>query len=518
MVESDDVTRHTDTLEPVTAAAPALSGAGRVLLIVAASIVAVILLATVALVALDYMFQGNGRIARNVSIQGVPVQGMTAEQALAAVNTHWAATLPGEITITYPVGSTEPPGEWRIPAEELGVTLKVEEAVQEALKIGREGGVGAHLMTRLRLLRTPVDVPVHRHVDERILAAVMPRLAEVVDREPKDADITVEGEKVEVIPGLMGRKLDIEATVTRLAGELEDPEKNTVAAVVETTAPNVTAEDLADIEVVLGEYTTKFRPWQRDRTHNLKLAAAALNETVIKPGETLSLNERIGERLTERGYRPAPIFLEGEVRPSTGGGVCQIATTTYNAALLANLDVVERHHHSRPVNYAPTGRDATVYWGQYDLKIKNNLTHPVLLLTSMGENTLTMKFLGSREDDYDVEITREGLSRVGYGTKEVPDPELEEGKREIEKHGRSGWRVTVYRKVTRNGEVVREEKLHSDYYAPQTEIVRVGTKKAEEPEATETGAEAGTATTTTPSAPPTIAPATGAAEGDDASG
>ena len=133
----------------------------------------------------------------------------------------------------------------------------------------------------------------------------------------------------------------------------------------------------------------------------------------------------------------------------------------------------------------------------------------------MGENALTMKFLGSREDDYDVEVTRTGLSRRGYGTKEVPDPELEEGEREVEKEGRSGWSVNVFIKVTREGEVVREEKLHSDYYGAQTKVIRVGTKPPEEDPAdgSEDGVETGDdlpVDPTLPSAEPArIAPADG---------
>ncbi len=365
-------------------------------------------------------------------------------------------------------------------------------------------------------MRAAVDVPVRRRVDEDMLAAAIEGMVVAVDREPEDADITVTGEEVEVVPGKVGRALDVANTARQLARTLEDPAANTVEAVVETEVPNVTAEDLAHIEVVLGQFTTKFKPWKTNRTHNLRVAAEALNETVIKPGETLSLNDRIGERLTERGYRPAPIFLEGEVTPSTGGGVCQIATTAYNAALLTNLEIVERHHHSRPVDYAPTGQDATVYWGLYDLKVKNDLTHALLLLVEMDENTLTMKFLGSREDDYDVEVSRTGLSRLGYGTKEQPDPELEEGKREVEKEGRSGWRVNVFIKVTRDGEVVREERLHSDHYGSQTKVIRVGTKLPEEtPEdGTEVPGDAPADDAGPADEPATIAPADNGDAGD----
>jgi vancomycin resistance protein YoaR len=511
MTSETDVTQ-TDAIEaPGPVASGRRRGAARIVIIVAAAVVGLAVLGGGVLAVADRSFAGSGKVARNVTIQGVVVEGMTAEEAAGAVNSQWASTLPEEITITFPGDSTDAPGEWTSSPEGIGVTLAVGEAVDDALMLGREGDLPTRLVTRLRAMRAGVDVPVHRHVDEELLGAAIEGLVEVVDREPVDADISVEGDEVKVVPGKVGRALDVAATLSQLARTLEDPTANSVEAVVETTMPNVTAEDLADIEVVLGQFTTKFKPWKTNRTHNLRLAAEALNETVIKPGEVMSLNTRIGERLTERGYRPAPIFLEGEVKPSTGGGVCQIATTTYNAALLTNLDIVERHHHSRPVDYAPTGQDATVYWGQYDLKIRNNLTHALLLVVEMGENTLTMKFLGSREDDYDVEITRTGLSRIGYGTKEQPDPELEEGKREVEKEGRSGWRVNVFRKVTREGEVIRDEKLHSDYYGPQTKVIRVGTKPPDE--ALEDGAETGEGApadaTLAPGEPARIAPADG---------
>ena len=157
----------------------------------------------------------------------------------------------------------------------------------------------------------------------------------------------------------------------------------------------------------------------------------------------------------------------------------------YNVALLANVDMIERHKHSRPVDYVPTGRDATVYWGQYDLKFKNSLKHPILLLTTVGGGEVSFKILGSREDKADVEIIREGLSRIPRNEKEVKDPELEEGKKEVEEEGRDGWRVTVYRKATRDGEVIRDEKLHTDVYASQTRIVHIGTKPPEDEEPAE---------------------------------
>ncbi len=351
-------------------------------------------------------------------------------------------------------------------------------AAQKAVRVNREGGLLDQMAARLRTQPTDIAVPVR--VEEQTLDDAMGGLAETVDRDPVDADFKVVEDEVEIVPGKVGRLLNIEATMQAISDALADPSAREVAAVVETKEPSVTAEDLAHIEVVLSEYSTSYRQYQVDRTHNLKLAAKQLNETVVHPGEEFSFNETVGERLAKDGYRAAPIFLNGEVKPSTGGGICQIASTTYNVALLANLDMIERHHHSRPVDYVPTGRDATVYWGVYDVKFKNSLKHPVILLTDVSDGRVTFKMLGSREDDAEVEILREGLSRIGHGEKRVDDPELEEGEEEVEKEGRDGWRVTVYRKSTRNGEVIRDEKLHTDYYAPQTKVIHVGTKKPED--------------------------------------
>ncbi|MGD9498331.1 MAG: VanW family protein [Armatimonadota bacterium] len=470
----------------ITAAEPAHAAARirlrRTLMIAGVAAATLLAAGFIALVVATRLFVASGRIAPGVSIAGVEVSGMTREQALAALRTQWVPTLPDPVTVTFPGG------EWEATREELGVGLRLEEAVDQALRVGREGGLLAQIGAHLGLSGGAIDIPVAVEVDEETLEDAVGGLAEVVDREPVNADIKVVGAEVEVIPGQVGRALNIEATMAAVRQALADPSAAQVAAVVETREPAVTAEDLSHIEVVLGQYSTRFNPGRVDRTHNLRLAVSKLNETVLHPGEVFSFNQTVGERAVAEGWREAPIFIDGDVQPSTGGGICQVATTTYNAALLANLDMVERHHHSRPVDYVPAGRDATVYWGQYDLRFRNSLKHPILILAEVGSSTVSVRILGARSDDAEVEIVREGLMRIPHETKQIEDPELEEGKTEVEKPGRDGWRVTVYRKARRGGELVRDERLHTDFYAPQTEVVRVGTKPPEKPEKPEEGA------------------------------
>ncbi|HCA46436.1 MAG TPA: hypothetical protein DEP45_03460 [Armatimonadetes bacterium] len=476
----------TDALSAVEVAEP--SSHGRVKLIalkVAVALVTILLIGTVTLAIATNSWVKSGRIAPKVTIGGLAVGGMTADEAVAALNDQWLTSLPQTLSITFPEG------QWEAEREELGAQYKLEVAAQQAVRVGREGGLLDQMKARLNS-RRQVNVTVPMDIDEEMLADAMAELAEMVNRDPVDADIEVSGTKVDVIPGVAGRRLDGEATGEAVTAALADPASTTVEAVVQTVEPAVTAEDLSHIEVVLAEYSTKYRAHQTDRTHNLGIAAGKLNEHVLHPGETFSFNGVVGQRLATDGYREAPIFIGGEVEPSLAGGICQIASTLYNVALLANLDMVERHHHSRPVDYVPTGRDATVYWGVYDLKFRNPFKHPILLLADVGGGYVTFKILGSADDNAEVEIPREGLTRIGRETKEIKDPELEEGKREVEKEGRDGWRVTVYRKATRDGKLIRDEKLHTDVYAAQAQVIRVGAKPPEKPEEGAAGAAAST--------------------------
>lgn len=124
-------------------------------------------------------------------------------------------------------------------------------------------------------------------------------------------------------------------------------------------------------------YKTPY-PYNPNRTTNLKLAAKAINGTILKPGDTFSFNKIVGQRTSAKGYKPATIFTGSSgTAQSTGGGICQIASTIFNAALYCNLTIVERHQHSQRVAYCPLGRDAAIFWGSEDLKFKNTSGYPL---------------------------------------------------------------------------------------------------------------------------------------------
>jgi len=141
-----------------------------------------------------------------------------------------------------------------------------------------------------------------------------------------------------------------------------------------------------------------FRTSLEGRTGGQKLnamkAARAVNGTVIPAGLTFSFNRRVGSWTRERGFVRAPVSLGGILVPSWGGGVCQVSTTLYVAALLAGLEVLERHHHAVTPSYVPQGMDAAVAYGVADLRLRNPFPFPVQVRFEARENQLTCQIIG----------------------------------------------------------------------------------------------------------------------------
>ncbi len=433
-------------------------------------------------------FRKSSVIARNVSIEGIDVGGMSAAEARAALM-GWLEALPGKVQLVAD-------GEaWEVEPERLGVRVLLDEAISEALKVGREGGLWQTFVAQLRLRRQGVNIRVRAAVDKDRLRRAIQELAGEINRPPKDAQVTIEQGQVRVQPEQDGLEVDVEASVEKLAEALQNPHVRRAELVVRRQPAKLRAADLAEFDCVLSEFSTPFNPGQRSRTHNLKLGASLINETLIKPGEVFSLNKALGPRVIARGFKPAPTFVGRKTIDTPGGGVCQIATTVYNAALLAGLEIVERYHHSRPVHYCPAGRDATVVYGGADLKFRNSLRHPIMLLAGTRGNRLWVALVGNHEDKVQVELVRTGIKWLDYDVKEVPDPSLQPGQRVVEEKGRRGVKVTLIRIIRYPDGTTKRQVMHTDVYKPQPEIVRVGPELAPGLEAGEPtkGAQGGSA-------------------------
>ena len=209
----------------------------------------------------------------------------------------------------------------------------------------------------------------------------------------------------------------------------------------------VSAADAAPeaFPVVLASYTTEYPESGQNagRAWNIALATRHLDGVVLAPGETLSFNERVGPRGLGEGFRRAPELLDGDRVEGIGGGVCQVASTLYAAALDAGLEIAARAPHSRPATYAPAGRDATVsYESAIDLKLTNDLPFPVRLAARAAAGRLTFELRAPRAADRTVSVDFERQH----------DP------------GSAPLRVLTVRTITRQNGAVEREVVSIDTY------------------------------------------------------
>jgi vancomycin resistance protein YoaR len=184
------------------------------------------------------------------------------------------------------------------------------------------------------------------------------------------------------------------ASCTNVKNKYQQQSANTPppAANNPITVPSPPVNNTTSENKPLGTYSTKLTDKTPGRLHNIKLGSSILNNTTVKPGGTFSFNDTIGPRTEKTGFKEAIIFDgKGNKTKGYGGGLCQISSTLYNAALGAGLNIEERHEHSRDVPYVKEGDDATVsYYDNEDLKFKNTLDKTITIKTLVEENKLTV--------------------------------------------------------------------------------------------------------------------------------
>lgn len=161
----------------------------------------------------------------------------------------------------------------------------------------------------------------------------------------------------------------------------------------------------------IASFSTDLAPRTPQQRHNILRAASKINGMLIRPGEEFSFNKAVGLCGVEQGFERAPTIVAGELRPEWGGGVCQVSSTLYNAALLAGLSITERHAHSRRVSSVPPGRDATTAFGIADLKFVNTTGNAIRIKASATRTRLAISILGKSREKSNIQIITQILSR-----------------------------------------------------------------------------------------------------------
>lgn len=319
----------------------------------------------------------------------------------------------------------------------------------------------------------PSDRRLEGVVNGKKLLKVLEPVMTTVGTKPADASFKVVGGKPQVVPAKVGATFnieDLEAKFPQVVVEADGKRQIAIqAAVVQPKFTTADAQKLG-IKQQVSTFTTHF-PYAAYRNVNLSRAAQLINGTVLKPGETFSLNGIVGERTAKNGFTEGFIIKDGLFRKDLGGGVSQIATTTFNAMFFAGLEDVEHKPHSVYISRYPEGREATVAWPSLDLRFKNTTPYGVLITAHVdkagpgrpGAATVTM--YSTKHWD----ITSRKGPRTDYTaapTRYLDAPDCESSS------GGPGFQVDVFRDFRKVGSkaVVRTEKFHT-VYNPEPRLI-----------------------------------------------
>ncbi|EEG76281.1 VanW family protein [Dethiobacter alkaliphilus AHT 1] len=358
----------------------------------------------------------------------------------------------------------------------MGIELDEKEVLETGYWQGRPKSWPWTFKHRLSINKEGLFIPFRYNVNSNLFSHSTDFISSYFSREAENAYFDIDGSQAKLVAEKYGYVYDSREVKQLVLANLARPDLPLEIRVpyAEIISPEITMATYEEkgIEGLMSSYTTKFDPSVVNRVHNLQLASAQLNNYFLAPGEVLSVNRVIGDTVAEKGYKKAPVIVGGKLSEGIGGGICQVSTTLYNTALLANLDIVERHNHHLTVLYIDPGRDATISYPVLDFKFRNNRDHYVLITSQLEKDSLTFRLFG-RPLAETVEISSEVLDTFPPPVKYQYAADLNPGEEEIIE-GHPGYLADVWKRVYLGDELKSEEKISTDRYSPHPRIIRQG--------------------------------------------
>ncbi len=417
--------------------------------------------------------EARAAVPRGVYAGGQDLGGLGTEEAKQKID-GYVSGMSGQ-TITMEVSGNPVTAT----AGDLGMTWANETAVEKDMETFQSGDILRRFVRQKRLEKAPVELDLEIQLDGNKIKEFIDRECAPYLREAVDASITRENGAFVVMPSQDGLAVDVDATMAALQTALEQglSEPIQVEASVTETKPAKTTEMLSEIQDVLGTFSTGFSTGNRSRATNVRVGSGKINGTVLMPGEILSGYEKMNPFTVANGYAAAASYENGKVVDSIGGGVCQISTTLYNAALLAELEIVQRQNHSMIVTYVSPSSDAAIAGTYKDLKISNPYDTPIYVEAYTNGGTLTFTIYGkeTRPENRSVKFVSETLARTDPGEPITRvDHSLSPGARVQVQSSHAGLKSRLWKVVYVDGAETERTLLHTDTYAASKAIYRVG--------------------------------------------
>lgn len=365
------------------------------------SIIAVFVVVTVAIMAFNFTYVYNGRIARNIYIEGMSVSGMKPDDVKEELNKKYKVD-----NIKFEYNDKE----YVIKPETVGLKYNIDQIVDEAYGYTRDGSYYKDLYNYFSLKNKSLKKNIEVVYDSDKMKKEIEKIAKTLDKDPKDATIKIDG-SIKTTKSSDGVKLNISKTLSNLTSSIDNKKKETIPLVMEKKEAKIKTKDVESVNTKLADYTTSFEKSDSQRSHNVEKSAKITSDILLMPGEVFSYNAHTGKTNSKNGYQEAPIIINGKLEKSAGGGVCQTSSTIFNTALLSGMDIVSVTNHSASLTYVPLGRDATVNDSGLDFKFKNTFDHPVYIKNTVNNKRLTCTIYGNSSDKKNIDINVENTAK-----------------------------------------------------------------------------------------------------------
>lgn len=428
-------------------------------------IITVSILAAIILAAAVYLsiLLNSDKIYKGISIEGCDISGMDKDNARIAVNQMLMEKYPFDSFILN-VGTES----FQYKLEDISFSFLTDETVEKAFSIGRNGSLQGRLADIWSASIKGKKLDIEESFDEDSILKILLKIKSNADKPAENARISYEGGKIQTYEDVPGTFMDIDINKKLLENQLLERNFENIALKVDDIEPEIKYEDAKNVDSVLSSFTTKFNGSDVNRSYNIKLACSKINQTILMPGDVFSMNDTLGPRTTENGYRDAPVIYKNELVPGPGGGVCQVTTTLYNAVLKSCLKVVERSHHSMTLGYVKPSQDATIAEGYIDFRFKNSQDYPIYIYAEVKNNTIYTKILGkSSKEKLIVKLVSEVIEEYPAEEEVEIDQTLAPGETKVVQEARKGLKSALYREIYDSGNnLLKREKISEDIYNP----------------------------------------------------
>lgn len=438
-------------------------------------VIAVCLLSVVCLTTIANDLKNSQVFTSNIVVDGVPLSGMTYQEAKVLLEKRFSENI-NAISVKLKYAGQA----FTLKGQELGFISNIEEVLDSAAKLGKQSSPYAQEASQeAHMLNTELTI------DLDVLQQSIENSCASVNVEPVNAEAIFNAatRTFTYKDGKKGIRLEAEQTAVKLCERLVKGDFSDFELITSTYDPEYTLSELKANTVKIAEYSS-ITSNNYNRNNNIQLMCNYVNGIVLQPNEILSINELVGERTADKGFLPAPAIMDGKrLENDLGGGICQLSGTLYNAALWANMNIVERWPHSWPSDYLEIGLDSTLDWNtKKDLKIQNMSDYPIYIAAWLekrdlsASNKLNVEIYGQPlPEGVTIDIRSEILETI------EPQPDykkyvstLKPGQKKVIIVSRKGYRTCVWRDFYYNGILIDSEIIGTSYYRPIQGEVEIG--------------------------------------------